>query len=373
MVFLSLIFVSSSMPSELKKCWALFVQILLLSNLQLCAHGEPEVPCYFIFGDSLSDGGNNNGLVSLAKANYPPNGIDFPSGPTGRFCNGRTIVDVTADLLQLENYIPPFATASDQQILQGVNYASGSAGIRDETAVFLGERIVMNQQLQNFQTTLSQITGMQGNNETAAMNFLSKCLFTIGIGSNDIGVNYYGPLPLSSIEYTPDQFTALLIDQYSQQLRILYQYGARKLALFGVSQIGCTPALVAWYGASPGSTCVDYINDMAQLFNNRLMLLVDDLNNDLTDAKFTYINIFEIQSSLDLAALGFRVTDDVCCGTSLTGCIPFTTPCENRSEYVYWDFAHPSEATNVIFAGRAYSAQTPSDAHPIDIHTLAQL
>lgn len=78
----------------------------------------------------------------------------------------------------------------------------------------------MNQQLQNFQTTLSQITGMQGNNETAAMNFLSKCLFTIGIGSNDIGVNYYGPLPLSSIEYTPDQFTALLIDQYSQQLRV---------------------------------------------------------------------------------------------------------------------------------------------------------
>lgn len=61
---------------------------------------------------------------------------------------------------------------------------------------------------------------------------------------------------------------------------------------------------MAWYGASPGSTCVDYINDMVQLFNNRLMLLVDDLNNDLTDAKFTYINIFEIQSSLDLAALG---------------------------------------------------------------------
>lgn len=95
------------MPSELKKCWALFVQILLLSNLQLCAHGEPEVPCYFIFGDSLSDGGNNNGLVSLAKANYPPNGIDFPSGPTGRFCNGRTIVDVTGlhPLLQQNSFL----------------------------------------------------------------------------------------------------------------------------------------------------------------------------------------------------------------------------------------------------------------------------
>lgn len=62
------------------------------------------VPAMFIFGDSLIDNGNNNNLPSFAKANYPPYGIDFSGGPTGRFSNGYTMVDeignfVSASLL----------------------------------------------------------------------------------------------------------------------------------------------------------------------------------------------------------------------------------------------------------------------------------
>ena len=53
----------------------------------------PQVPCFFIFGDSLVDNGNNNGILTLARANYYPYGIDFPQGSTGRFTNGRTTVD----------------------------------------------------------------------------------------------------------------------------------------------------------------------------------------------------------------------------------------------------------------------------------------
>ncbi|KAL2927976.1 hypothetical protein RDABS01_001679 [Bienertia sinuspersici] len=40
-------------------------------------NNEPKVPCFFIFGDSLSDVGNNNNLNTKAKVNYPPYGIDF--------------------------------------------------------------------------------------------------------------------------------------------------------------------------------------------------------------------------------------------------------------------------------------------------------
>lgn len=57
----------------------------------------PQVPCYFIFGDSLVDNGNNNQLQSLARADYLPYGIDF-GGPTGRFSNGKTTVDVVGEL-----------------------------------------------------------------------------------------------------------------------------------------------------------------------------------------------------------------------------------------------------------------------------------
>lgn len=43
------------------------------------------------------------------------------------------IFHVAAELLKLDDYIPPYATVSDHRILQGANFASGSSGIRDET------------------------------------------------------------------------------------------------------------------------------------------------------------------------------------------------------------------------------------------------
>ena len=75
----------------------LVMVVMSLCSGILCA---PQVPCYFIFGDSLVDNGNNNQLRSLARADYLPYGIDFPGGrPTGRFSNGKTTVDVIGELL----------------------------------------------------------------------------------------------------------------------------------------------------------------------------------------------------------------------------------------------------------------------------------
>lgn len=71
-----------------------FPAIFALAIYLTLVYCEPKVPCYFIFGDSYSDLGNNNGLITLAKANYPPYGVDFPGGiPTGRFTNGLNFVD----------------------------------------------------------------------------------------------------------------------------------------------------------------------------------------------------------------------------------------------------------------------------------------
>lgn len=53
-----------------------------------------SVPALFVFGDSLADPGNNNHLMSLAKANHPPYGRQFDTHTaTGRFTNGRTAMD----------------------------------------------------------------------------------------------------------------------------------------------------------------------------------------------------------------------------------------------------------------------------------------
>ena len=55
---------------------------------------KPVVPALFIFGDSTVDAGNNNHLITVAKANHPPYGRQFDTHmATGRFTNGRTAMD----------------------------------------------------------------------------------------------------------------------------------------------------------------------------------------------------------------------------------------------------------------------------------------
>ncbi|KAK3431083.1 hypothetical protein EUGRSUZ_E02867 [Eucalyptus grandis] len=360
--------------------WVLgLVSVLLLVTLNGDgASADPQVPCYFIFGDSLVDNGNNNGLNSLARSNYLPYGIDFAAGPTGRFSNGKTTVDVIAELLGFDDYIPPYTVASGDAILKGVNYASAAAGIRAETGQQLGARIAFEGQLQNYQSTVSQLVNILGNEDTAA-NYLSKCIYSVGMGSNDYLNNYFMPQYYSSSnQFTPDQYADELIQEYSQQLRTLYNYGARKVVLIGVGQIGCSPNALAQSSAD-GTTCVDRINVACQIYNNKLKSLVDQLNTNLSDARFIYVDAYGIFQDLMTrpASFGFSVTNAGCCGVGRNNgqitCLPFQTPCQNRNEYLFWDAYHPSEAANIIVGRRSYSAEAPTDAYPIDIRRLAQL
>lgn len=80
-----------------------------LSQFQPRPPEGQQVPCFFIFGDSLVDNGNNNGIITLARANYRPYGIDFPQGPTGRFTNGRTYVDALGNNLILTDLVTNIA------------------------------------------------------------------------------------------------------------------------------------------------------------------------------------------------------------------------------------------------------------------------
>lgn len=80
----------------------LWVTVILMK--MQCSNGAAvaarQVSALFVFGDSLVDVGNNNFLSSLAKANYYPYGIDFTAGPSGRFTNGETFVDMLGNFLQ---------------------------------------------------------------------------------------------------------------------------------------------------------------------------------------------------------------------------------------------------------------------------------
>lgn len=148
----------------------------------------------------------------------------------------------------------------------------------------------------------------------------------------------------------------------------MYNNGARKVAVFGIGQLGCIPQTIA---AAHSSGCVDSINNIVRLFNDRMKPLIDTLNNQLNGARFTYINLTSI-ASVDPSILGIKVMTTPCCTVStLTGlCIPNSVPCSNRNEYAFWDNFHPSSIFNRVMATRAYTAVLPSDAYPVDIQHL---
>ncbi|KAF5943947.1 hypothetical protein HYC85_018024 [Camellia sinensis] len=108
-----------------------------------------------------------------------------------------------------------------------------------------GDRINMNNQLLNHQTIVSRIATLLGGEEVTA-NYLSKCIYSIGMGSNDYINNYLSSeyYPTSRL-YTPKQYASALIEEYSQQLRVgiffemtLYKLGEKKMAIFALGLIG---------------------------------------------------------------------------------------------------------------------------------------
>ncbi|KAL4184042.1 hypothetical protein AMTRI_Chr11g158050 [Amborella trichopoda] len=363
----------------LKTLTLIIVSFLGLVSARSRSRGK--VPCMFIFGDSLVDNGNNNDILTLARANYLPYGVDFPGGVTGRFCNGRTTVDFLAAFLGFSEYIPPYATTSGTALLRGVNFASGAAGIRDETGRNLGEHLSMNQQVANFARSVEEMRALLSRSNISVTAYLRKCIFSVGMGSNDYLNNYFMPDYYNTgSQYTPREYASSLIQDYGRQLMELYELGARKVAVIGVGQIGCIPYELArsTNDDANGARCVSRINNAIILFNSGLLSLVKSFNSRLPGAKFTYINSYSSFQHLiaNASSYGFTVVDKGCCGVGRNNgqvtCLPFQQPCSNRTEYIFWDAFHPTEAANIILAQKAYASKYCSDAYPINIRQLAK-
>ncbi|TXG53359.1 hypothetical protein EZV62_022528 [Acer yangbiense] len=332
---------------------------------------QPQVPCFFIFGDSLVDNGNNNRILTLARANYRPYGIDFPQGATGRFTNGRTYVDALAQLLGFPNYIQPYARAAGPSMLRGANYASGAAGILDETG--------NNLQVTYFGGTVEQMRRYFRGDTNALNSYLSKCIFYSGMGSNDYLNNYFMPtFYTTSSDYTTKAFAARLLQDYTRQLMQLYSLGGRKVIVSGVGPIGCIPYQLARFTGKNNTRCNEKINQAINLFNSGLRKLVDRFNGgQLPGSKFVFLDSY--QSSKDLymnpTAYGFEVIDKGCCGVGRNNgqitCLPLQQPCQDRQKYLFWDAFHPTELANIYLAKSTYTSQNYT--YPINIQQLATL
>ncbi|XP_064988098.1 GDSL esterase/lipase At2g23540-like [Musa acuminata AAA Group] len=360
------------------------VVVVLCTTIAAVCGGDEGMKASFVFGDSLVDAGNNNYLPSLSKADIRPNGIDFSASggqPTGRYTNGRTIADIIGELLGQENYAQPFLApnTTGRVILNGVNYASGGGGILNGTGKIFVNRLGMDVQLDYFNITRQQLDGLLGKAE--AKEFLmKKSIFSITIGSNDFLNNYLLPVVSAGerATETPDSFIDSLIISFRSQLTRLYSLDARKVVVANVGPIGCIPYQKT-INKVKDAECVGLPNQLAVQYNSQLRDMLTELNDNLPGAKFVLANVYDLVMELltNHRSHGFRTTSYACCGDGgqyqgIIPCGPTSTMCDDRSEYVFWDPYHPSEAANLFFAKYIVDGDTRY-VSPINLRQLLEL
>ncbi|KAE8100305.1 hypothetical protein FH972_018215 [Carpinus fangiana] len=331
----------------------------------------------FVFGSSLVDSGNNNFLQdSMAKADYLPYGIDFPLGATGRFTNGKNVIDLLGDHLKLPSLIPVFADPSTKgsKIVHGVNYASGGSGILDDTGLIAGHVISLSQQIRNFEKVT--LPDLEAQLERRSRVVLPKYLFVVGTGGNDYSFNYF--LGKSDSNVSLQAFTANLTASLSQKLMKLFNLGARRFVLMSVNPLGCSPSVMLNQQISRNG-CVQGLNRAAHLFNTHLKSLVDVLKSEMPGSTFVYVNSYKIIRDIirNPISKGFKDASRSCCEVASMNeggngilCKRGGRACAERSSHVFFDGLHPTEAVNAQIASKAYESNLKTEVYPTNIKNL---
>ncbi|KAK7354160.1 hypothetical protein VNO80_19618 [Phaseolus coccineus] len=332
---------------------SLFVIISIILGIKL--EGCRCKVVQFIFGDSLSDVGNNKYLSkSLAQASLPWYGIDLGNGlPNGRFSNGRTVADIIGDSMGLPRppaFLDPSLT-EDVILENGVNYASGGGGILNETGSYFIQRFSLYKQIELFQGTQELIRSRIGKDE--AEKIFQGARYVVALGSNDFINNYLMPVYSDSWKYNDETFVDYLIGTLREQLKLLHGLGARQLMVFGLGPMGCIPLQRV---LSTSGDCQDRTNKLAIRFNKGGSKLIDELEKELPNSSFRFGDAYDVVNDVisNPNKYGFQNSDSPCCSfgnirPALT-CIPASKLCKDRSKYVFWDEYHPSDRANELIA-----------------------
>ncbi|XP_020888652.1 GDSL esterase/lipase At3g05180 isoform X2 [Arabidopsis lyrata subsp. lyrata] len=270
-------------------------------------------PAVFNFGDSNSDTGElSSGLGFLPQPSYEK--TYFRSPTSGRFCNGRLIVDFLMEAIDRPYLRPYLDSISRQSYRRGCNFAAAASTIQKANAASYSP-FGFGVQVSQFITFKSKVLQLIQQDEELGRYlpseyYFKKGLYMFDIGQNDIAGAFYSK--------TLDEVLALV------------------------------------------PTILDIFQDGIKLHG-----LFKKLPQQYPDSRFTYVDIFSIKSDLILnhSKYGFDHSITVCCGTGgpplnyddqvgcgktarSNGTIKTAKPCYDSSKYVNWDGIHYTEAAN---------------------------
>ncbi|XP_048429175.1 GDSL esterase/lipase At5g18430-like [Pyrus x bretschneideri] len=372
---------AASSSSMIFTCRLMIYLIVIVSNYSLgpqmvqVAEGSRA---FFVFGDSLVDNGNNNYLISIARADSYPYGIDFPTHrPTGRFSNGLIIPDLISQ--KIGSREPPMPYLSPQlngrRLLVGANFASAGVGILNETGAQFLDILRMFRQLNYFKEYQQRVQALVGKQQTRRL--ISQSLVLITVGGNDFVNNYYSASSISQSRNLPlPTYVKLLISEYRKTLMNLYQLGARRVLVTGTGPMGCAPAELAARSTNGG--CSAELLRAAALYNPQLTQMLAGLNKKLGKDVFISANTRQMHADFinNPQAFGFTTSKVACCGQGPYNgqglCTFLSNLCPNRNLYAFWDAFHPSEKANRMFAEMITTGST-NYMSPMNLSTILAL
>ncbi|XAR67428.1 Triacylglycerol lipase [Bertholletia excelsa] len=327
--------------------------------------GAQKVPAMYVLGDSLVDVGNNNYLVlSRYKADFPNNGVDYAGHkPTGRFSNGKNAADFLGKLIPKVGLASPppylsfvFDKSNGGFPTTGVSFASGGAGIFSSTDKLFKQAISLTKQVEYYSIVQKDLVKKIGS--AAAQDHISKSIFAIVIGSNDI-LGYYQSGSDLPVKYTPQQYVDSMVLTLKDALKKMHDFGARKYVIAGLPPVGCCPSQ---RNRNASGGCYEEENYLSAKYNDGLRSMLRGLKSELNGFAYTYLDLYSVFTRFiqSPSTYGFTEIKAACCGfgnlKAQVPCVPVATYCPNRHDHLFWDFYHPTEAAahivvNTLFNG----------------------
>ncbi|OMO81629.1 Lipase, GDSL [Corchorus olitorius] len=319
------------------------VRVLLVASL-LGSSCACHFPAIYTLGDSNSD----TGCVSATFGRlHSPYGQTFFGKPSGRYSDGRLIVDFIASELKLP-FVSAYLDAIESNFRHGANFAASGATIQPADGKLVGA------------DKNSDIT-----DRLPRLEF-SKALYVLDCGQNDL---HYG-IVTTSVEQVKASIIPNVISQLAAAIEKLYQEGGRVFWIHNTGPIGCLPVFVLKSPPKPGDAdragCIKSYNELAQEFNKKLKDRVSQLRAKLLDAKLIYVDIYTAKYSLISEADKYGFVDPFinCCGwvgavrvecgktAVVNGTEVFGASCSDPSKHISWDGTHYTEAANHWVANR---------------------
>ena len=287
-----------------------------------------EISDMFVFGDSLSDGGNS-GLISQAAA-----GFSFPPAPYagGRFSNGPTAVERLWNLYNTDGGLTP-------SLAGGTNFAVGGATTGSGNFNEFNDNVPA--QLRPAFANLGAAWQIERFQEYAAANSFdpSTSLFVVWLFPNDVFFqNATGSLP-GQVPGSPGgpNVVANGIANILTTIQILAAAGAQHFLVPNLANLANTPAFA-------GGPLEDTLSDLSNAFNANLAAQLAVLDAAIA-AEITLFDLDGLFQRIlaDPGAVGFTNTTGQCVQNLQNGLC-------NPSEWLFWDSVHPTTRAHQIIA-----------------------